>query len=101
MAAQEKQPTFPKFSFRSALLLFLAGIVGGVVIPYLFYRLHWDTRIAVMLFLPILISGALAYGQCFFETQIGLGMGFYRTFFFSLFIIETASYLWLFKGFIF
>lgn len=101
MTTQENQTAIPKFSIKSAFLLFLAGIAGGLVIPYFFYVLNWDTKIAVMLFLPILVAGAIAYGQCFIETRIGLGRRFYRTLIFGFVVLETVSYFWLFKGLIF
>lgn len=91
----------PKFSIKSALLLLLAGLLGGGVIPYLFYELQWDTRIAVMLFLPLFISFSLAYGHCFFDTKIGLGKRFWKIVIISFIILEVLSYFWLFKGFIF
>lgn len=93
--------TIPKFSLKSAGLLFLAGIIGGIAIPYFFYEMNWDSRIGVLLFLPILISGSISYAQCFIETKDGIGRRFYRIFVISFVVLETVTYLWLFKGFIF
>lgn len=93
--------TIPKFSLKSAGLLFLAGIIGGILVPYFFYEMNWDSRIGVLLFLPILISSTIAYAQCFIETKDGIGRRFYRTLIISFVILETVTYLWLFKGFIF
>ena len=93
--------TIPKFSLKSAGLLFLAGIIGGIIVPYFFYEMNWDTRIGVLLFLPILIASTIAYVQCFIETKDGIGARFYRTLIISFVVLETVTYLWLFKGFIF
>ncbi len=97
----KENSAMPKFSLKSAGLLFLAGIIGGVLVPYLFYEMNWDTRIGVLLFLPILISATIAYAQCFIETKDGIGPRFYRTLIISFIVLETVTYLWLFKGFIF
>ncbi|WP_314060692.1 hypothetical protein [uncultured Vagococcus sp.] len=101
MDIQGKQTGIPRFSFKSALVLLLASILGGILIPYLFYLLHWDTRIAVMLFLPLFISLAIAYGQCFIESKDGICKRFWITTICAFVILETLSYFWLFKGFIF
>ncbi|MBO0479393.1 hypothetical protein JZO72_07100 [Vagococcus fluvialis] len=97
----KENPTIPKFSLKSAGLLFLAGIIGGIVVPYFFYEMNWDTRIGVLLFLPILISSTIAYAQCFIETKDRIGRRFYRTLIISFIVLETVTYFWLFKGFIF
>ena len=101
MNSTEKNSPIPKFSIKNSFIIFLAGIVGGLVLPYCFYLLNWDSKIAVMLFLPALISLAIAYGQCFIETREGIGSRFYRTLIIAFVVLETVSYLWLFKGFIF
>ncbi|MHC5228321.1 hypothetical protein ACYSNW_08605 [Enterococcus sp. LJL99] len=101
MESRENKPSIPRFSFKSSMLLLLAGIVGGIILPYLFFELGWDSRIAVMLFLPLLISLAIAYSQCFIETKDGLSKRFIRTFIIAFIVLETVSYFWLFKGFIF
>ncbi len=101
MEIQKKQTGIPRFSFKSALILLLASVVGGILIPYLFYLVGWDTRIAVMLFLPFFISLAIAYGQCFIETKDGICKRFWITLICAFVILEILSYFWLFKGFIF
>ena len=101
METRENKPNIPKFSIRSSLLLLLAGVLGGIIIPYLFYELGWNSKIAVMLFLPALISLAIAYGQCFIETKDGLSKRFLRNFIIAFIVLETVSYFWLFQGFIF
>lgn len=91
----------PKFSIKSASLLLLASVIGGILIPYLFFELNWDTRLATMIFLPILIAGAIAYSQCFIETKKGISKSFWITFIIAFIILEVLSYFWLYKGFIF
>lgn len=101
MNVQQKQVGIPRFSILSSLLILAAGIVGGVLAPYLFHVLHWDTRIATMLFLPALISLAIAYGQSFIETRSGFCKRFWITLGVAFVILLTLSYFWLYKGFIF
>lgn len=101
MTTQNRNQSIPKFSIKSSLLILLAGILGGIVFPYFFYEMNWDTRIAVMMFLPALISLSMAYGQCFIETNDGLNKRFWLIATVAFVILETLSYFWLFKGFIF
>ncbi|WP_148112414.1 hypothetical protein [Vagococcus elongatus] len=101
MLTNGKKRAIPGFSVKSSLLILLAGLVGGIIFPYFFYELHWDTRIAVMLFLPALISAAIAYGQCCIETDAGICKRFWIILSFSFFILEVLSYFWLYKGLIF
>lgn len=101
MLTNGKKRAIPGFSFKSSLLILLAGLIGGIIFPYLFYELHWDTRIAVMVFLPALISAAIAYGQCFIETNAGFCKRFWLIFGSGFIILEVLSYIWLYKGIVF
>lgn len=91
----------PTFSLKSAMLLFLAGLIGGILIPYVFHELTLDARMGALIFLPLLISLTVAYAQCFIETKVGFGRRFYGTFLLGSIVLGTAAYFWLFKGFIF
>lgn len=91
----------PRFSIKSASLLLLAGLVGGILMPYVFFELNWNTNLATMIFLPISIASAIAYSQCFIENKKGISRSFWTTLIIAFIILEVLSYFWLYKGFIF
>ncbi|MGX7030099.1 hypothetical protein [Vagococcus zengguangii] len=91
----------PRFSWKSSLLLFLAIIVGGILLPYLFYLIGLNLKLAVMLFLPLLVALAVTYGQYFIETNRGFNKQFVISLVAMTLVLEIASYLWLFVGVIF
>lgn len=101
MLSEKKDYVSPRFSIKSSLLLLLSGIIGGVLIPYIFYTLNWSTSLATMLSLPILVALTISYSQYFIETKRGYSKGFWVTLIFSLVILEVLTYFWLYKGFIF
>lgn len=101
MEKMNKEKYIPKFSIKSSLLIFFACIISGIILPYFFYELGLNVKIAVMIFLPTSISFSLAFGQCFIETNDKFCTRFIKIFFFSFLILELASYAWLFKGIIF
>ncbi len=101
MSTKDNTPVIPRFSIKNSFIILLAGIIGGLILPYCFSLMNLDHKIGVMIFLPSLLSLAIAYGQCFIETQVGLGTRFYRNLIVAFIVLETVSYLWLYKGFIF
>lgn len=101
MMTNERNDVAPRFSIKNAFYIFLAGLIGGVLFPYFFYLMNWDSRIAVMIFLPLLLATAIAYGQCFIESKQGISSKFYKILIIAWGVLGIASYLWLYKGIIF
>ena len=97
----DKEVTIPRFSIKSSLLLLLAGVCGGILMPYIFSLVNLDPKLGMILFLPAFISFAIAYGQCFIETKDGFCKRFWLTAIIGFFILTILSYFWLFKGFVF
>lgn len=101
MESNHEKNFIPKFSFKSALIIFFSSIVSGIVFPYIFYQFNWNIKLAVLIFVPLSLAFSLAYTQCFVETKIKMGAKFLRIFLISYTALEIAAYAWLFKGIIF
>lgn len=89
------------FGVKTAGLLLLACIFGGIFIPYLFYLANWSINLGVMLFLPISLATVLAMNPYFIQTKRGFCKGFFVTFGISLIILEILAYIWIYQGIIF
>ncbi|MGY3749958.1 hypothetical protein [Vagococcus acidifermentans] len=97
----EGETVIPKFSIKSAFLLFLSGLVGGVALPYLFYILNLKFTLAILFFLPLCFSLSLGYSMFFIETKSGFCKRFWITTICSFVVLTALAYIWLFKGIIF
>lgn len=90
-----------KFNWKSASLLLVASLFGGAIMPYIFYLLHWDDKLAVMIFLPISLALVLSINQYFFNTKQGFGKRFVRMFLIASLVFALLAYVWLYQGIIF
>ncbi|MBO0460371.1 MULTISPECIES: hypothetical protein [unclassified Enterococcus] len=89
------------FGIKSSCYLLLACMFGGIFIPYLFYLLHWEVRLGILLFLPVSLATVITSNHYFISTKKGITKGCIRTFFFATACLMIVAYLWLYKGIIF
>lgn len=93
-----KNAAIPRFSFKSALLIGLAAIFGGVIIPSIAEQLGGDIKVFTVIGLAVCGSFATAFSQCMIETHVGYGKKFLRLMAFFLPTIAIICYFWLYQG---
>lgn len=91
----------PLFGFKAAALFLIACLISGVVIPYLFYLMHWDFRLGMLLFLPASLAAVLSINHYFIRTEKGMSRGFILTFSAESLVLMGLAYLWLYQGIVF
>lgn len=86
------------FSFKSSFLIAGAVLLGAVVIPYLVSLAGGSVAVAVMVALPPLLAGALAYARSFIDTDAGISRGFFVIFGVTYVAALALSWLALYQG---
>lgn len=88
----------PHFSFKSAFLIMIAAIIGGLFLPLMAESLGMNGDIVNVFGLSICISFATAFARCFIESELGFGKTFWKTF--GLFVVFTTiiAYFWVYQN---
>ncbi|MGM9903194.1 hypothetical protein A5844_002427 [Enterococcus sp. 10A9_DIV0425] len=89
------------FGFKTSIFVLIACLIGGIIIPYCFYLLHWDVRLGIFFFLPLCLATVITGNHYFISSTKGFTKGCILTFFLALGILMFVAYLWLYKGIIF
>ena len=86
------------FSFKSSFLIAGAVLLGAVVVPYLVSLAGGSVAVTVLVALPPLLAGALAYARSFIDTDAGLSRGFFAIFGVTYIAALILCWLALYQG---
>ena len=86
----------PTFSFKSAILLVLAGGLATLVIPSLLALVGIDRNISIVLGNGIILGGALAYSRFYIETQRKKCKMFWYTYLGFGLVLSIISFFWVY-----
>lgn len=84
----------PMFSFKSALLIILTGIMSTIILPSLLANLGLDKGWAVIVLAPIFMGFAVAFSQFFIERKRGKCKQFWYTYLFFGLMFLIIAFFW-------
>lgn len=86
------------FTFRSALILGAATVLGVLVIPYIASLGDVPANVSVLVAFPLLLALALAFTRCFIDTDRGFSRAFVATFGITFAATLLICWLALYQG---
>jgi hypothetical protein len=86
----------PRFGFKSALILILAGILSTFFLPYVLGYMHVPNKIAIVFCNMFIMGYAIAFVRFFVETKRGFVRKFWLTYLFFGVMFGCISYFWLY-----
>lgn len=89
---------FPRFSFKSAFVILLSAIIGGIFLPLFVQSIGLDHKLVNVFGLSLSISFATAFSRNFLDSDRGFDKSFWKTF--GLFAILTTiiAYFWVYQN---
>ncbi len=88
----------PTFSFKSALLIIVGGIVGTILVPILFSMFGVSFNLSVVLGNTFITSFTIAYSRYFIESKKGFCKGFWINYGLFALAFGVIAYFWRYVG---
>lgn len=88
----------PRFSFKSAFVIMLAAIFGGLFLPLMAESAGMNGDLVNVLGLSISISFATAFARCFIESKKGFDKTFWKTFLLFMVFTTIIAYFWVYHS---
>lgn len=98
MADEVKATGFVPFTFKSAIILAIAVLLGTIAVPFLASKAGVGIGLSTTCAAPILTASALAFTRYFVDSERGLCRGFYVTFLVAFAALTLICWLLFFQG---
>ena len=95
---KQKKGTIPTFGYKSAIIIVLVAALSTFFLPNMVAMLGGDSKITTLLASALFISLAVAYCQCYIESNEGFGNRFIRLFICFFITIAIICYFWIYIG---
>lgn len=84
-----------RFSYKSAFVILLAAVFGGIFLPFAAKSIGIQSDIIHIFSLSLSISFATAFTRCFIDSNHGFDKTFLKTFLIFFVLTSIIAYFWV------